>query len=177
MQLKPTESYPQSKIQEIDGILAAKAKADEEYQAAIQTADQALTAENYALAKEKYNAAQSIKPNESYPKEKLAEIGTIMVKMEENKAAYDKAIQNGDDALADKNLDKAEQFYTEAKGLMPEEAYPQQKLTEIEGIRSDMAAAEKAYADAIASADELFGKQELQSALNRISESFRNETG
>ena len=57
MQLKPTESYPQSKIQEIDGILAAKAKADEEYQAAIQTADQALTAENYALAKEKYNAA------------------------------------------------------------------------------------------------------------------------
>jgi hypothetical protein len=163
--LKPKESYPQTKLQEIDGILAAKAKKEEEYKAAIQAGDQALAAENYALAKEKYNAAQSIKPEESYPKEKLAEIGTILVKMEENQAAYDKAIQNGDDALADKNLDKAEQFYTEAKGLMPEEAYPQDKLTEIAGIREEQAAAEQAYNEAIASADAALKANDLQTAL------------
>lgn len=163
--LKPKETYPQTKLQEIEGILASKAQADAEYQAAIQAGDQALAAENYPLAKEKYNAAQSIKPEEGYPKEKLAEIGAIMVKIEENQAAYDKAIQNADDALADKNLDKAEQYFNEAKGLMPEQSYPQEKLSEIAGIRKDRAAAEQAYQEAIATADAALESKDLQGAL------------
>jgi len=164
-QLKPKESYPQSKLQEIDGILAAQAKADQEYQAAIDAGDQALAAEDFALAKEKYNAAQSIKPEESYPKEKLAEIGTILVKMEENQAAYDEAIKKGDEALAADDLTKATQFFTEAKGLNPEESYPQQKLTEIEGILKEREAAEQEYKNAIAAADQALENNELEKAL------------
>ncbi len=164
--LKPNDSYPQNKITEIDGILAARAKKDEEYNAAIQAADQALAAENFTLAKEKYNAAQSIKPDESYPKEKLAEISTIVLKREEIQAAYDKAIQNGDDALASADLDKAKQFFTEAQNIKAEESYPKEKLSEIDGIIKQREAAETEYKETIATADEGLKNMDLEAALS-----------
>jgi len=164
-QLKPQETYPQTKIKEIDGILANKAKADADYQAAIKAADQALAAKNYAVAKEQYNAALAVKAEESYPKEKLAEIGTILVKIEENQAAYDEAVQNGDQAMAADDLEKAKEFFAEAKKLKPEETYPQGKLDEIAGIEKDRAAADQAYQDAIVSADAALKEQQLETAL------------
>lgn len=162
--LKPKESYPTEKVKEIEGILAAKAAADKNYKDAIAKADQALAAKNYQAAKESYSAASAIKPEEKYPQDKLAEIGTIMVKIEESKAAYNEAIKNGDEALAAKDLEAAKKFYTEAKGLKAEETYPQQKLDEIAAIIAKKEETERLYKEAIAAADEALKNEKLEAA-------------
>ena len=162
--IKPAEAYPATKISEIDGVLASLAKAEENYKAAITKGDAAIVSVDYVTAKAAFNEALTYKPDEKYPKDKLAEIGTIVLKNQESEEEYKAAIIDGDDALTDKNYDKAKEFYAVATGLKPSEAYPKTKISEIEKTVSEAAEKEKFYNDALASADDAMNSNELEKA-------------
>jgi cytochrome c-type biogenesis protein CcmH/NrfG len=95
--IKPTEQYPKTKLAEIDKLIAdkaakekaeAEAKAKEEqYKAAVAKGDAALAKQSFDEAKAAYNQALTIKPTETYPKTKLAEIDKLIA----DKAAKEKA--------------------------------------------------------------------------------------
>ncbi|MFT6166558.1 MAG: tetratricopeptide (TPR) repeat protein [Vicingaceae bacterium] len=162
--LKPSESYPQEKITEIDGLLANLAKVETNYKAAIAKGDAAVSAKDFEGAKVAFNEALSLKAEEQYPKDKLAEIETIVLKNQKSEEEYKTAVQNGDDALADKNYEKAKEFYNAASVVKPAEAYPKSKLAEIEKTIAQAAEQEKAYNDAIAEGDQAMGTKELEKA-------------
>ena len=162
--LKPTETYPQEKLTEIEGILAKLAKAEESYKGAIAKGDAAIGAEDFEGAKVAFNEALSIKADEQYPKDKLAEIETIVLKNQKSEEEYKSAVQNGDDALSDKNYEKAKEFYNAASGIKPQEAYPKDKLAEIEKTLAAVAEKEKAYNEAIAEGDQAMTSEELEKA-------------
>ncbi|MFT4756265.1 MAG: hypothetical protein ACI91R_000910, partial [Vicingaceae bacterium] len=162
--IKPAEAYPATKISEIDGVLASLAKAEENYKAAITKGDAAIVSVDYVTAKAAFNEALTYKPDEKYPKDKLAEIGTIVLKNQESEEEYKAAIIDGDDALTDKNYDKAKEFYAVATGLKPSKAYPKTKIAEIEKTVSEAAEKEKSYTDALASADDAMNSNELEKA-------------
>ncbi len=168
--LKPTESYPKEKIGEIEGILAANAEKEKKYNDAIAVGDKAYESKDYAAAKEAYTTAKGVKPDEKYPQDQLAAIGTILVKMEESQAKYDEAIKNGDEAFAAQDLDAAAKFYEEAKTLKAEESYPQTKLDEIAAIVAKKAEQEKAYNDAIAAGDAAMKEEKLEDAKAKYTE-------
>ena len=162
--LRPGETYPQQKITEIEGILANLAKVEENYKAAIAKGDAAIATDDFAAAKAAFTEATGLKPEEKYPKDKLAEIETIVLKNQKSEEEYKTAVQNGDDALADKNYDKAKEFYTSASIVKPEESYPKDKLAEIEKSLAAAAELEKAYNDALAVADDAMNASELEKA-------------
>ena len=146
---KPKEKYPKEKLAEIDKILAdldAKDKANKElndkYNAAIAKGDDGFTKKDYVNSKANYNIALSLKPNEKYPKDKIAEIDEMLNKefsakqLEQN---YQAAIAKGDKALAEKDYTTARAGYSDAIGLKPNEKYPKDKLAEVEAlIKKDM---------------------------------------
>ena len=162
--IKPTETYPQEKISEIDGLLAEQAKQEEAYQAAIAKGDQALSAEDYEAAKAGYQEALSIKADESYPQEKLNEIEGIVVKMQAAEEEYNKAIQDGDDALANQDYEKAIEFYQAASALKAEEQYPKDKIAEIEAKQKELAEKDAAYQEAITQGDQALENGKLEEA-------------
>ena len=76
LSLKSIEEYPQNRIAEIENLLKELNADDEtskeverEYKKAITDADFALRKEEFENAKEDYNKAINIKPNEQYPKD------------------------------------------------------------------------------------------------------------
>ncbi len=154
--LKPAESYPKEKITEIDGILAAAKEADSKYQAAISKADQAFAANKLEEAKAGYNEALAVKPDESYPKEKLTEIEGALIAIEKQNSAYNDAIAKGDEALTAKDYKAAKGFYATASEAKPEEAYPKDKISEIDGIIAANEEKDRNYAAAIEAADNAF---------------------
>ncbi|NSW46386.1 MAG: carboxypeptidase regulatory-like domain-containing protein, partial [Bacteroidales bacterium] len=117
--LKPTEQYPKTKIAEIDKILAESANQakEEQYKSAVAKGDAALSKQLFDEAKSAYNQALSIKPNETYPKTKLAEIDKLLAdKAAKEKAEaeakakeeqYKSAIAKGDAALSKQLFDEA----------------------------------------------------------------------
>ena len=198
--LKPAEQLPKDKIASIDKLLADAAAKDaaekdrqakekeitEKYTAAITKGDKALAAKTYEDAKAAYNEALGIKPNEAYPKTKLAEIEKAIADASAKDAAekarlakekelaekYSAAITKADAALASKDYELAKTSYNEALSYKAAEKYPKDKIAEINAILAKEMGAkelEKKYTDAISKGDAALTAKDYAAAKTNYS--------
>ena len=173
-----SETYPQARMDEIDGILAEAAKEDAEYNEAITRADSHLDAGEYDLAREAYEQALKVKPGETYPAGKIAEIDELLEKLEKRREEYDKLIGEADKLFALKDYEPATGKYEAAAGLMPGESYPTEKIREIESIlQAEKDAVENAYNAAIAEADDLFDNKQYEQARTKYQKALGIKPG
>ena len=92
IEIKPNESYPKGKVNEINKLLAdlvateranrlntqAEKEKRAEYNKRIYNADKIFRLKDYEKAKNKYNEALGLFPSEQYPKEKIVEIDVLL---------------------------------------------------------------------------------------------------
>jgi tetratricopeptide (TPR) repeat protein len=164
LKIKPGETYPQSRIDKINVVLAGQKKLDSDYLATVTSADQFLSAKQYDEAIADYRKALTLKPSETYPSEKIAETEKLLADLKALQEAYDKAVANADKFLLDKDFAKALTSYKEANVTRPDEAYPKQKITEVQAILDKDKAEAQLYQEAIAQADKLFADHKYQEA-------------
>ena len=186
--LKPEENYPKDQLAAIEkkraDLLAqeeAKQKArelEEQYNALIADADAAFNKQKWDDARSNYSAASDLRPEESYPKDRLAEIDR-QVQSAELQANYDAAIAAADDAFDQEDWTSATSKYQEALGLKPEEVYPKERLSTIEQRIAEAEELRKQeeletqYQSAIAAADAAFDADELSAASDSYEEALR----
>ncbi len=168
-QIKPVETYPKTKIAEIDNILAANKSVEEKYNGFIAVADNSFGLKEYESAKSNYNQALSIKPNEAYPKQKISEIDALLLallngKKQAKELAYQQAITQADATFNTKDYSSSRDFYNQASTIKPNEAYPKQKISEIDALLGELAGKKRAYDVAIAQADNEFNAESYESA-------------
>ena len=84
--IKPKETYPDQQIQKVGQILRQQ-ETDRKYTEAINRADNLFDAGNYQEAKVEYQKSSSLKPQESYPKQKISEIANILAEQQVELAA------------------------------------------------------------------------------------------
>ncbi len=143
---------------------AAKAKAESEakYKLLISTADKTLAKKEYESAKGYYEQALAIKPEEKYPKDKIAEIDKILKEIAKQKeikdknnstilptlggkktettnpsdplAKYNEAIKQADAFFSDKKYKDAKKFYQEALVHKNGDAYAKIRMVECEKL-------------------------------------------
>lgn len=150
--LKPSESEPKKKIAEIEAQIAAKGASEDRYMAALASADQLFAEAKYTEAKAKYKEAGSIKPDESYPKDRVAECNKRIAEQKakaEAEAAlaakdkkYNDAIAKGDSEFDQENYQNAKAHYQNALALK-DESHPKERLKVIETKLAELAALEK----------------------------------
>jgi len=149
-QAKYNDPTVQPKIDAVNAaILAAKDKEAKKaaFDKAIADGDAALAAKNYEGAKAKYNEAQVMDAASTVPKAKLAEVDKQIAAAgaAEKKAAFDKAISEGDAALVANNFEEAKAKYNAAQTIDAGSTVPKTKLAEVEKkISANQAAADKA---------------------------------
>ena len=73
-------------------MVAEMARVQSAYDAAIVSADLYFNNKDFSKAIADYQKAQTLKPDETYPKEKISESGRIMGEMAAARKAYDAAI-------------------------------------------------------------------------------------
>lgn len=187
LDILPQETHPQNQIARIDQILGqleAERQREANYLAAIQAGDSFLDSENYSSAKDSYQAALALKSTEPYPQQKIADIDSILARLEKERlaaealrASYDEVIGRADAELADKQYAAARSSFQEALSLLPEETYPKDRLAEIDRlIESER---ENAFQAAIASGDQFFEAEnysESKSAYTEALEIKPNDT-
>ncbi len=187
--IKPGEAYPKQKLAETDKLLmnAGKQKElDAKYQAAITKGDGAFGSKDYASAKSAYTGASAIKPNEAYPKTKIAEIDKLlaaMTKAGDVDKQYKDMISKADNLFSKKDYASAKSSYSDASSLKPAEAYPKQKISEIDKLLADLAAQKSAgerdqqYKDAVAKADKLFASRDYSNSKSAYNEALGVKPG
>jgi tetratricopeptide (TPR) repeat protein len=174
LQVKPEETYPQERIDEIDQILSemelARLKQEQlerEYQNAIRAADQQFENQQYNESKGSYTKASGIKPEENYPKEQIATIDNILEqrKLEEQ---YRTIILAADGFFRTKSYDQARSKYEEALEVKPGEDYPKNQIAKIDDILSQEQ--ERVLAEQQSAADLERRRQQIASQQEEIEE-------
>jgi len=191
--INSSDKHVQDQIEAINLIIAQQG-VDEQYKQAIAAADDLLAKTDYSNAKDKYNEALGIKPKEKYPKDKIDEIDAVLVAITKTNRDYQDAITKADRLFEQKNYTNAKTTYADAGKIKPEENYPSEMISKIDGLiaeearllaqkeadekaRLEAAAAaeatrlaalqaekDKNYADAIARADNFFTEKEYESS-------------
>ncbi len=169
--LKPDEIYPTSKLAEIDAHFAAQRRAfEEDYANLVAKADSLFDARQYTLSADQYEFALTIRPDDNYPKERLIEIENQLAAIaaqEKLESEYLMLIAEADGLFAAKQFDQAKGKYTEAQEMKPEEAYPGQRMAEIQLLLVNAAAQkelDEKYSEQMLLASRLFGEDKLAEA-------------
>lgn len=171
--IKPEEGYPKSQVELIDSKLAeqnAAAEQQKQYDELIAAAGQLFQQQKYQEAKSKYQEAQTIKPSESLPGEKIEEINALLGELaaaEELESNYTSAMEAAKNAFSTGDLVTAKAKYEEASGLKPNEQEPKDKIAEINQLLEQQAAnaeQEAQYNQLIAEADGLLNAGKLEEA-------------
>lgn len=161
LKIRPDEKYPKRKIKEIEQLLAdteknkaRQDKIDKAYNDVIRQADVTFDKALYPASKSFYNQALTIKPEEAYPRRRIAEIDALL-EAKARKAAnarilneqYAKLIQEGDLGFASKKYPVARKAYEEAAALKPAETYPPDQLRKIDELERAVAEEPKVAAE------------------------------
>jgi len=133
VELNNKEVYPQNKILEINGILKRlEAEREERYNIAITKADNLFEQELYSEAVIQYKVANSIKPEEAYPSQRIMDCNSMIEEqLRKLKAKYDITIADADKMYAAKIYDKAISGYKDAEAIKPDETYPGEMIRKI----------------------------------------------
>ncbi|MFA5417885.1 MAG: hypothetical protein WC341_05450 [Bacteroidales bacterium] len=171
----PEKTYAGDMLKQIDGQLAEQRKdIDKNYAAFIQRGDSLFIQEAYTEAKGEFNLALNLKPDERYPKEKLAAIEQHFAGLKQAlEADYDKLISSADSAFDASIYEVAKEKYEAALSVKPDDAYPQQRIDQINLKLEQLAEQsriDQAYLAAIADADQLASANQWELAMAKFRE-------
>lgn len=204
--IKPAEKYPKDQLLAIDKALADAVKLaeedrlrkerDERYSKLIEAGDQMFRTENYEGARTKFSDAITVKPDETYPRDKVKEIDLKIADLKrsaeeeklrkEREAQYASLIAAADKAYGGKKYSDALNAYRDASGLKPDEGYPKERIALIESQMGEEARAkaekerierekrefEERYAGLIRTADQAFGEERYEDARGGYTEAL-----
>ncbi|MDO9257192.1 MAG: hypothetical protein Q7U54_16855, partial [Bacteroidales bacterium] len=163
--LKPAETYPKAKIEEVEKLITDNASRKDAFDIAIKNGEQSLSEKRYDAALGYFRNALTLLPNEKYPAQKIEEITAITRKQKEIVENYNKSIAEGDKLFMQEKFEDAISAYTKALEFKPEETYPQQKITEAQAKLATSKNKKEGYAAAIANGDRLFSEYQYTEAL------------
>lgn len=163
----PSEKYPSQQIEKIEAILLQKQKLDENYAKTIAAGDKFLSEKQYTEAKTEYQNANNLKPNESYPKQKIEEVAGLLLALKEaeRNKKYLSAVAEADQLFDSKDFNSALLKYEEATTIKPEENHPKEKIAAINQLKSEEQAKVKGYEKAIADADRKFADKAYDESM------------
>lgn len=168
LKIKPSENYPKSMLSRVAEGLTQQKDALANYQTVIASADRLFQTGDYETALGAYQQAAGILPEEKYPKTRIGEINGLLQQQKELEENYNDAVTRGDALMLEKKYEEARTIFQQASALKPSETYPRQKIAEIAGLTAAAKEAElnKAYQEAISTADNFFSIPDYPSALN-----------
>ena len=142
--IKPSDSYAQEQLDKIAAIkkeradaLAEEKRLNEAYDALIKEGEEAANTSNWPLALNKFREALTLKPAESYPQNKIAEIESKLNAEElakQKEEAYIAQLAKADQLFDTQDYLEAINEYKAALEMKPGEQYPQDKILSAENF-------------------------------------------
>ncbi|MCX6286862.1 MAG: hypothetical protein NTY96_07095, partial [Bacteroidetes bacterium] len=175
--IRPQEKYPKDRIAELTTLIAAQRSKDEAYIKLIASADQFFTVKSYASSRKDYESASKIKPEQPYPKNKIAEIDGLLAKGAKTQKDYEQYISLADSFYIDKNFIRARDYYTLALDVRPGESYPKEMLEKVKPNIAGQAAGEKAREESYLSAIAVADKEFINKAYDQAKKEYQRASG
>lgn len=151
--IKQQEVYPANRLKEVnqkiaEANLTAKNKEaeDKAYNEAIDKAEKAFKEDQFSSARIQFQVAQSLKPDEKLPAERIKAINDLIdqrskdrlvIAQRELDEKYRQAISVADISFRDKSYSIAKLQYKQASLIKPEETYPKDQIALCDKLLSE----------------------------------------
>jgi tetratricopeptide (TPR) repeat protein len=175
LEIRPQASHPTQQLKRIDQILSKRRLMEEQYQAAIEQADQYFEEKKYQGALTAYRQALDIKPDQTYPSQQIGKIESILQEREDLNEQYRDLIERADRAFEKETYPQARDLYQQALDIKAGQEYPQDQIARIDLIlekRRNREQAAAAYREKIRVADSTFDAGSLEKAISRYEEAL-----
>lgn len=175
--MKSDEQYPKDKIEELKELQANAAK-QEEYDKLIQQADGFFKQNSLQAARDKYQAASRVLPNEQYPQDRLKTIADQLDAQSaerERRENYNKAIEAADALFDKEDYAGAIEKYKEAITYESAATYPVERISMATTKLEEQQAANaniEAFNQLVAEGDEQVTAENYQSAVDKYNEAL-----
>ncbi|NOX86495.1 MAG: hypothetical protein GXO86_11140, partial [Chlorobi bacterium] len=138
-----------------------------DYKKLIGDGDKLFKEKNYELAKVEYEKALNLKAGESYPRQQIGEINTILKKLEaEREQRYQEAVTKADNLYDHGDYNEAARQYKIATSIKPGVDYPSRRLAECNTkIEEELRKAKAKYDITIADGDKLYAARIYDKAI------------
>ncbi len=190
--LKPQESYPRVKVNEIESLLAklqteqqTENALESQYNSLVTRGNTEMANKNYAPAKQLFQRALELKPNEQTLKTRIAELSSLIDEQEREQSkqktiddAYSNAIAQADAQFNSGNYEAAKRLYEKAKSIKPLERYPADRIALLDKMAEDrtrnkelarQAEINNQYQATLVQAENLFKTNDYKGALEAYS--------
>ena len=171
--LDAASQVPKQKLIELgkkEAAANAEKDKNQKYQEAFNAGMAALGSKDYTAAKEKFLLATTTDNTKKEAKDKLAEVEKILADNAQaaaQKDKYDAAVKAGNDFLGQNKLAEAKKKFEEASALDPAQAFPKEKIQEIEGLIAK-ADKEKQINQLLADGSAALSKKDLNGAKGKF---------
>jgi len=163
--VKPEETLPDTKIAELNALIAEKAEnqaqIDKDYAEAMERGEDFMKGEKYLDAIAAFNEALALKPMEQEPKDRAAAAEEAERQKGDGEAQYEKILTVAESKIEGGDYDKAEELIGRAKKLKPEDTRPDQLLEKVNTLRER----DKKYDDLVAKAESEAKSKNYQEAI------------
>ncbi len=130
----------------------------EKYNNTLNEADKLMDDKKYDEAREKYEQAMEMFPDEKYPEEQIGKINDFIYRDKNIDNLYNRTIDEAEALYAQKRYEEALLKYKGALKLKPEETHLNQKISEIESLKAEQDAELQAKSEADANYNLLISK-------------------
>jgi len=155
--------------------LKPKARTQIAYNKIANAADRLYIAKNYMAARERYQEAQKLWPENSYPAEMISKVDRQLTEQRKHlEQNYHTAVAQADSLFKIREMENARAEYNFALNLKPNESYPQQQLTAIKTwITRQQQQLQANYHSVIRRADSLFSKGAYLAAQEKYEQALK----
>lgn len=174
LSVRPEDTYPTSKLKEIDGILlglAAQSELEKQYTSIIAEADALVNSKSYDEAIVKYQEAISIKAGDNYPLARIAEIENVIAnaaRQNEIDKDYAEQMEIAKNLFNEDKLADARTTFVKASELKPLEQEPKTEIAKIDGIfeqREHQLVLDSQYQTYLRKGDSLSGLKQFDESI------------
>ena len=151
--VKPTETYPANRLKEVNQKIAdanlavlSNSATNKAYAETMEKAEKALKEDQLSSAKMQFQMAQSIKPDEKLPAQRIKEIDALMDQRNKDRLAsaqreidekYRQALSVADNSYREKSYSIAKLQYQQALLIKPEETYPKTQIALMDKLMNE----------------------------------------
>ena len=177
LDIKPDEVHPLDEIDKIRVLLKEK-QIKEEYDQLVEMGDNFLEQNSVQAARDKYQRAHDLLPDETYAQEQLDKLEGKLKEEEERlarKKQYDEAIEVADQHFEKEEWEDAKEKYEEAIDLESASNYPKQRLELVEEKLEELAKQkenQEKYDALVEEADEALSNEQYENAINKYEEAL-----
>jgi tetratricopeptide (TPR) repeat protein len=194
LEIKPNETYPKQRVDEINLKLDALAEAErlereaelkKDFDKLIAAGDKQFNKTKFENALEEYQLALNLLPDNELAQQKVKAAQEALGELEADRAAmsnYKSAIDEADELFKSESYEMAKLKYSDASDIMPDEEYPKNKMVEIDLIlekqrmnelANEKEALDRAYQAAIDKGDGAFASNSFEEARAGYNEALK----